>query len=99
MTKLVLRASHEKTYRREHLDQLCMRAADSFRMMDATHAASPDTADANEAMLQTGRATTIVVREHAEAAEFLCLLCDSPDELDQVINDARQTLTMIVAGV
>jgi len=97
-TRLVLRASHDQTYRREYLDQLCDRAADCFRMMDATAALSGSDAQANQALLHTDGTTAIFARQDSSADEFLCIVRNGSDDLGALLGDAQATLAMVTAS-
>ncbi len=96
-SQLVLRASHEKTHRREYLDQLCARAAECFRMLDATVVLKRNATAPNEALLHAAGTTTIFARQDPSASDFLCIVCDRSVALKTLSSDAHDTLKLIAA--
>lgn len=97
--QIVLRASHDKAYRREHLDQLCAQAATCFEMLGSAARAWRRAERATEAIILNGTTATIFVRETAETSEFLCLVCAQGPRLESLVAHGHKTLSLISADL
>ena len=97
--QLVLRASHEPAYRREHLDHLCEQAATSFDMLQSVAATWHNQEPAQEAIVINAKTTTLFVREGKETSEFLCMVCAPGLEIESLVADGRRTLSLISADL
>ncbi|MEL6314087.1 MAG: hypothetical protein AAFN44_01835 [Pseudomonadota bacterium] len=101
--QLILRASHEPAYRREHLDHLCEQAATSFDMLQSVaatwHNQEPAQEPAQEAIVINAKTTTLFVREGKETSEFLCMVSATGLEIESLVTDGRRTLSLISADL
>lgn len=97
--QIVLRASHDSGYRREHLDNLCEQASTCFDILGCAARAWRNAELANEAIVMNGKTATIFVRESQDTSEFLCLVCVPGHELDGLVADGRRTLSLISADL
>ena len=97
--QLVLRASHEPAYRREHLDHLCEQAATSFDMLQSVAATWHNQEPAQEAIVINAKTTTLFVRESKETSEFLCMVCAPGLEIESLVTDGRRTLSLVSADL
>jgi len=98
-SRLILRSSHEKSIRREFLDELCGQAANCFDLLDATgplgEVMAPGNGTANEAVVLTRTSTSVFVRSGDEASEFICLVASTPANTGAMMHAAKQTLLKI----
>ncbi|MEM7731211.1 MAG: hypothetical protein AAF280_00315 [Pseudomonadota bacterium] len=94
--QIVLRASHDTTYKREHLDRFCEQAASSFLTLECARHIWSAEERANEVIQVNGKSVTVFVKDSTDAAEFLCLVSDASSDLDTLTADAHQTLSKIL---
>jgi hypothetical protein len=101
-TRVVLRSSHDGSYRREHLDELCSQAAGCFAVMDhAVQTGNPRADGAAwpaEAIVLTSRGANGFVRAGQSGADFLGFACDTSVMAGEIAREAAKTLTAITDG-
>lgn len=100
-TRLMLRSSHEAACHREYLDELCAQAANCFDMAGAKplkNAENGDGHNACEAIILTSKNTRVFVKTDEGASDFLCCVCDTPRDLENVVKAAKDTLHKIVGS-
>lgn len=94
--QIVLRASHDATYKREHLDRICEQAASSFQGLSSARHLWRSENQANTVIRLHGNAATVFVKDSTDAAEFLCMVSDANTDLSALTADAHQTLSLIL---
>ncbi|MEM6589649.1 MAG: hypothetical protein AAF641_14475 [Pseudomonadota bacterium] len=94
--QIVLRASHDTTYKREHLDRFCEQAATSFHVLNCARHLWRSEERTYEVVRMNEKTATVFVKESTEAAEFLCLVSDANTDLDGLTADAHKTLSLIL---
>ena len=100
-TRLMLRSSQESACHREYLDELCSQAANCFDMAGAKPFTEPQGSDGHhacEAIVLTSKNTRVFVKTDEGASDFLCCVCDTPRDLENVVKAAKDTLHKIVGG-
>lgn len=101
-TRVVLRSSHDRSYRREHLDELCSQAAGCFALMDRAALAEGSRNDCAarpaEAIILTSKGANGFVRAGEGGTDFLGFACDSPVMAGDIAGEAAKTLAAITDG-
>ncbi len=96
-TRLMLRASHQEAFQREYLDALCALAANCFDMQDAAPGGGENEGQDQpcEAFVLTPANTRVFVKS-GSGSDFLCCVCEAPDNARQAADAAAKTLAGIL---
>lgn len=101
-TRLMLRSSHEKTCKREFLDELCAQARGCFEMLDSlpqeTGGCDVSKPRLLDPIVLTPSQTRVFVRTESGGSDFLCCVCGATRDTEGLIQAAQQTLQKIEDG-
>ena len=92
-TRLVLRASAEKSWPQERLDELCTLAADSVGQADGGGMAELFAgAPLDEAIVLGRDGIRLFIRPANGESDVICCVCDTAEALEPLANAARAAL-------